>query len=268
MHDMTITGFLKAMKEIKQEEVMTHRRRISLASLRRQVEQMPAKADFLKNMKKSRASDVGIIAEIKKASPSKGDLCIDLDPETAAADFEKAGARAVSVLTESIYFKGSLADLENACKATNLPVLRKDFIIDEYQIYEAKRAGACALLLITRLLSKGQQADFTSLARELNMEPLVEISSEWEIEQALVTGAGVVGINNRNLCTLEMDSDAAIRIAPILPREIPAVAASGFSCRRDIKKAINAGIYNFLVGESIVKAKDPKAFIRSLMQDV
>lgn len=264
---MALTGFLKTIKEIKQKEVSAHRRNHPLASLRHQAEQKPAAADFLKAMAAGSPSDVGIIAEIKKASPSKGDLCVDLDPKTAAAAYEKAGARAVSVLTESVYFKGSLTDLKTACAATNLPVLRKDFIINEYQIYEAKQAGAGSVLLITTLLSKDQQADFTSLSRELGMEPLVEISSEWEIDQALLTGAQVVGINNRNLSTLEMIPDAAVRIAPILPGDILPVAASGFSCRKEIHQGISIGIYNFLVGESIVRAKDTQAFIRSLRKD-
>lgn len=261
---MAVSGFLKTMKSIKHEEVATHRRRLPFASLRRQAEQRPPGPDFLKAMAAGSPSDIGIIAEIKKASPSKGDLCVDLDPRTTAAAYEKAGARAVSVLTEPVYFKGCLADLELACSAVNLPVLRKDFIIDEYQIYEARHAGAGAVLLITTLLSRTQQADFTSLVRELGMEPLVEIASEWEIDQSLVTGARVVGINNRNLSTLKMDPDAAVRIAPVLPADIFPVAASGFSCRKDIQKAIHAGIFNFLVGESLVQAENLQTAIRAL----
>ncbi|MFU8768308.1 MAG: indole-3-glycerol phosphate synthase TrpC [Desulfotignum sp.] len=266
MHDMAIAGFLKTVKEIKKKEVAAHQRRISLASLRRQAEQVPLKTNFLAALKKSTPSDVGIIAEIKKASPSKGDLCLDLDPKVAAAAYESGGARAVSVLTESVYFKGCLADLETAFAATKLPVLRKDFIIHEYQIYEARHAGAGSVLLITTLLSKNQQAEFTSLARELGMEPLVEIASEWEIDQSLAADARMVGINNRNLSTLELDPDAAVRIAPILPREVLPVAASGIFTPQDIQQGIDAGIYNFLVGESIVRAPDPQAFIRSLTQ--
>jgi indole-3-glycerol phosphate synthase len=264
MHDMTLSGFLKTMKAIKHQEVAAHKRRLAFASLRRHAEQRPPSLDFLKAMAAGSPSDIGIIAEIKKASPSKGDLCVDLDPRTTAAAYEKAGARAVSVLTEPVYFKGSLADLEMACEAVNIPVLRKDFIIDEYQIYEARHAGASAVLLITTLLSKTQQADFTSLVRELGMEPLVEIASEWEIDQTLVTGARVVGINNRNLSNLTMDPDAAVRIAPVLPSDIVPVAASGFSCRKEIQKAVHAGIFNFLVGESLVRAENPHTAIRAL----
>ncbi len=260
-------GFLKTMVQIKQDAVAHNRRTLPLAVLRKEAEKLPAGADFYKAMAQSTPHDVGIIAEIKKASPSKKDICLDLDLLTYTRDCEKAGARAISVLTEQVYFKGSLKDLKTACTATRLPVLRKDFIISAYQIYEAKQAGAGSVLLITTLLSRNQQADYTILARELDMEPLVEVSSEWECEQALGTGARVVGINNRNLATLEVNPDTALRVVAVLPADIVPVAASGISCRQDIKNAVDAGIYNFLVGESIVRATDRKAFIHSLLQD-
>jgi indole-3-glycerol phosphate synthase/indole-3-glycerol phosphate synthase/phosphoribosylanthranilate isomerase len=264
---MALTGFLKTIREIKQEEIAAHKRRIPLSSMRQEAENSPVPPDFSDAMASGTPSDVGIIAEIKKASPSKGDLCVDLDVKKYAQIYEKAGAKAVSVLTEPVYFKGSLADLSTVCAHTGLPVLRKDFVFHEYQIYEARRAGAASVLIMTTLLSAAQQADFISLAREIRMEPLVEIASEWEMEQALKTGAMIVGINNRNLTTLEMDPAAAVRIAPLLPGEIIPVAASGFSCRADVLKGIHAGIFNFLIGESIVKSADPNAFITSLRTD-
>jgi indole-3-glycerol phosphate synthase/indole-3-glycerol phosphate synthase/phosphoribosylanthranilate isomerase len=264
---MAVTGFLKTVKEIKQEEIAARLRTIPLSSIRREAENSSAPPDFAEAMAAGTPAEVGIIAEIKKASPSKGDLCVDLNVKKYAQIYEKAGARAISVLTESVYFKGSLADLTTVCVHTGLPVLRKDFIFHEYQIYEARQAGAASVLLITTLLSPSQQADLTNLAQELNMVPLVEISSEWEMDQALKTGAAIMGINNRNLCTLDVDPDAAVRIAPLLPKEIVPVAASGFSCRTDIRKAIHAGIFNFLVGESIVRSADPESFITSLRTD-
>lgn len=264
---MAVSGFLKTVQEIKQAEIAAHRRRISLSSLRREAETLAPPPDFAAAMAAGTPSDIGILAEIKKASPSKGDLCVDLHPATYAETYETAGARAISVLTESIYFKGSLSDLKTVCAHTGLPVLRKDFIIHEYQIYEARQAGAGAVLIITTLLSPDQQADFIHLVRELNMEPLVEICSEWEMDQALKTGAKITGINNRNLSTLDVDPGAAVRIAPLLPTDIIPVAASGFSSRKEIQTGIDAGIYNFLIGESIVRAKDPDGFIRSLRTD-
>ncbi|WP_022668719.1 indole-3-glycerol phosphate synthase TrpC [Desulfospira joergensenii] len=261
---MGVSGFLKTILEIKQEEVAAGKTAIPLAILRREAEDTPIPASFEPVMAKSSPKDPGIIAEIKKASPSKGDIRPDLDPKSYAKEYTRAGARAISVLTESRYFKGSLKDLEIACSATDLPVLRKDFIISSFQIFEAKKAGASAVLLITTMLSRDQQRDFTLLTRELGMEPLVEINSEFELDQALFCGAKVVGINNRNLSTLEVDVTAAQRIAAIFPDDIIPVEASGISGRAGVEKGLENGIFNFLVGESIVRAADTRAFIRSL----
>jgi indole-3-glycerol phosphate synthase/indole-3-glycerol phosphate synthase/phosphoribosylanthranilate isomerase len=261
---MKVEGFLKTMVAIKKEEIDRHRSALPLKSVRKQAEQTKACASFLSAMQESRRDHAGIIAEIKKASPSRGDIRPDLDVDAYVKKYTKAGARAISVLTESVYFKGSLADLTLACKATDLPVLRKDFIIDEYQIFEAKQSGASAILLITTLLSPKQQSDYTSLVRDLGMEPLVEINSEWEFEQAYTSGARVVGINNRNLQTLETDPTIAKRVAKIFPEDIIPVEASGISCRKDIERGLAENIFNFLVGESIVRAKDTRAFIQSL----
>lgn len=261
---MGIDGFLKQVAEIKFRELAGLTFRIPLKTMRREAEEAPTKASFLEAMKKSSPDDIGIIAEIKKASPSKGDIRPDLDPILFADHYTEAGARAVSVLTESEFFKGSLKDLEMVCKATDLPVLRKDFIIDAYQIYEARRAGASSVLLITTLLSKDQLKDYILLARELGMEPLVEITSEKEFETAYYSGAKVVDINNRDLQTLKTDLTVSKRIAAILPDDIIPVEASGISSFKDIQTGLSFRIFNFLVGESIVRAKDTIAFIKEL----
>lgn len=263
---MKVDGFLKKMVEIKQEEIERHRSAVPLKTIRREAEQTKMPISFLSAMAKSHGKHVGIIAEIKKASPSRGEIRLDLDVESYVKKYTAAGARAISVLTEPIYFKGSLTDLETACKATDLPVLRKDFIINDYQIFEAKKAGAASILLITTLLSPKQQADYVSLVRDLGMEPLVEINSEWEFEQAYTSGARVVGINNRNLQTLKTDPTIAKRVAKIFPEDVIAVEASGISSRRDIERGLDENIFNFLVGESIVRADDTKAFIQELCQ--
>ena len=259
-------GFLRQVVEEKKQEIAAHSSRLPLTTLRRKAEQAPAPADFLSAMALGTRDAPGIIAEIKKASPSKGDIRPDLDAAAYAQAYTKAGARAVSVLTEARYFKGSLEDLKTVCRHTDLPVLRKDFIFTEYQILEAKKAGASAVLLITTLLSPAQQAEFTAMARELGMEPLVEINSEWEFEQAFQAAARVVGINNRNLATLETDPKVAGRVAKIFPDTIIAVAASGISSRADIEKGLDDRLFNFLIGESIVRAQDPGAFIRALLK--
>ncbi len=261
---MAVGGFLKKVTEVKELEVSQNRAYQSLSSLRKEAEDCPKAPDFLAGMKQSNPEDIGIIAEVKKASPSKGDICIDLDPARCAEDYTKGGARAISVLTESRYFKGSLADLETVCARSPLPVLRKDFTISDYQIYEAKKAGAASILLITTLLSPDQLKDYIQLVRELDMEPLVEITSEKEFEIAYAAGGTVMDINNRNLQTLETDLLVSKRIAAIVPDDVIPVEASGISSFADIETGLGAGMFNFLVGESIVRAKDAQAFIKSL----
>jgi len=261
---MRIEGFLKTILEIKSLEVSEAKSHIPLNVIRREAEDTEPGADFLTAMEKSSPDDIGIIAEIKKASPSKGDIKADLDPVVYAKACIKAGARAISVLTESKYFKGSLKDLETTCAITDIPVLRKDFIISSFQIYEAKKAGASSILLITTLLSKTQLKDYIHLVRELGMEPLVEITSEKEFETAYDCDAKVVDMNNRNLQTLETDLSVSKRIAKILPKGIIPVEASGISSFADIEKGISSHIFNFLVGESIVRAKDTESFIKRL----
>ena len=261
---MRVKGFLKAVLEKKSIEIKTAASHIPLNTLRREAEDTRGSANFLTAMQKSGINDIGIIAEIKKASPSKGDIKPDLDPVLYAKAYSKAGSRAISVLTESHYFKGSLKDLEDVCTATNLPVLRKDFTISSYQIYEAKKAGAASILLITTLLSRDQLKDYVTLVRELGMEPLVEITSEKEFETAYACDAKIVDINNRNLQTLKTDLTISHRIAKIIPDDIIPVEASGISSFSDIKTGLSANIFNFLVGESIVRANETEIFIKEL----
>ncbi|MFA5903487.1 MAG: indole-3-glycerol phosphate synthase TrpC [Desulfobacula sp.] len=261
---MGIDGFLKIVTASKIHEVARAKSNIPLKTIRREAEEALLKTSFFDALKKSSADDIGIIAEIKKASPSKGNIRPDLDPALFAKHYSKAGCRAISVLTESDFFKGSLKDLEIVCNNTDLPVLRKDFIIDAYQIYEAKRAGASSILLITTLLSKDQLQDFILLTRELGMEPLVEITSEKEFETAYYCGSKIVDINNRNLQTLKTDLMVSKRIAAILPTDIIPVEASGISSFKDIEKSLSFRIFNFLIGESIVRAKDTVAYIKEL----
>ncbi len=262
---MGVSGFLKEVLVVKNEEISSARASLSEAAVRRDAEQSPARPDFLAAMQKSTPENIGIIAEIKKASPSKGDICPDLDPFSMAEAYSKGGARAVSVLTEQRYFKGSLSDLKTAVTAApELPVLRKDFVISAYQIFEAKKAGASSVLLITTILSGAQLKDYIHLVRELGMEPLVEITSEKEFETAYDAGGKVMDINNRNLQTLETDLTVSKRIAAIVPDDVIPVEASGISARADIENGIQAGMVNFLVGESIVRSQDPAAFIETL----
>lgn len=265
---MAVTGFLKKVIELKKAEIEDLRSKTSLNTVRKKAEAESHKKcpDFQKALKASSPEQIGIIAEIKKASPSKGDIKTDLDPAAFAEEYTRAGACAVSVLTEKNYFKGSMADLKKARNATSLPILRKDFTISSYQIFEAKAAGANSILLITSILSKEQLDDYISLCREIHLEPLVEINSEWEFERAVLCNAKIIGINNRNLQTLKTDLSVSKRLAPFFDKNQIPVEASGISSQKDIKHGVEMGICNFLVGESIVRSDDPEKFIRHLVE--
>lgn len=261
---MALAGFIKEVVELKKKDVAQNKIDISIESLRKDAELREQGQNFQKALEQSKPGNVGIIAEIKKASPSKGDIKIDIDPAIFAEKYTKGGACAISVLTEKHYFKGCLDDLKKVRKATNLPILRKDFTISSYQIYEARAAGADSILLIASILSQDQLKDYISLAREMNMEPLVEIHSEWELEKTVFCNAKIIGINNRNLETLKTDLLVSKRAAPFFLKDQIPVAASGISSQEDIKKGLNSCFFNFLVGESIVRASDTEEFIKNL----
>ncbi len=263
---MPVKGFLKKIREIKKEEIKKISKADSFQTIRGKAEASQINKDFKKALEKSNIKKKpGIIAEIKKASPSKGNIKLDIDAGVYAKKYEQAGACAVSVLTEQFYFKGSVNDLAAASSCVSIPVLRKDFVISSFQIYESKARGAGSVLLINKLLENRQLKNYIDLARQLKMEPLVEIHSEWEIESALTAGAKIIGINNRNLETLETDLEVSKRVAPLLRKNIILVEASGISSPLDIKKGMELNIYNFLVGESIVRAENPEVFIKNLI---
>ncbi len=208
---------------------------------------------------------VNIVAEIKRASPSKGDICVDLDAAATAESYDKGGAAAVSVLTDPSFFKGSLDDLKAARAACSLPVLRKEFIIDSYQVAEAAAAGADAILLIARILTKEKLSELYGLCRDLKMDALVEIHTPQDAAMVADSGVRLVGINNRNLKSFHTDISVAMNMVSRLAPGQVAVAASGISTPDDIQKNLGAGIFNFLVGESIVRSGDPVGFIQRLM---
>jgi indole-3-glycerol phosphate synthase len=257
--------FLFDIVEHKKREVKDAKKHISESALAKDIVLSRDRRPFFNVLKKPGPSGANIIAEIKRASPSRGVICSDLDPVALAKKYEHGGAAALSVLTDKKYFKGSIEDLQQARKATHLPVLRKDFLISSYQIYESAVAGADAVLLIVRILSQQQLQDYLKLCDELKLDALVEIHSAKDIEAAVLAKAKLIGINNRNLSSFETDTHNSIKLVSLLsPDQIP-VAASGIVTRRDIEENMDAGINNFLVGESLVRAKDPSAFIRSLL---
>jgi indole-3-glycerol phosphate synthase len=235
-------------------------------TLRELALQPRARRPFIERLSRPGHSGVNIIAEIKRASPSKGLLCSNLDPAALAKSYASGGAACLSVLTDRQFFQGSSEDLTAARAATQLPVLRKDFLISACQIYESCILGADAVLLIARILSADQLSELTGICNTLGMDALVEVHSESDVTLAIGAGAKLIGINNRNLQTFHTDIATSMQLVSLLsPDQIP-VAASGIQSRQDIDYLLNAGIFNFLIGESLVRSKDPAAALETLMR--
>lgn len=211
---------------------------------------------------------VNIIAEIKRASPSKGWLSPALNVKDVAGAYTRGEAVALSVLTEASWFKGGFADLDSARQATHLPLLCKDFIVDPYQIYEARIHGADAILLISMILSLAEMCLLMGRAHDLKMACLVEVHNEAELEKALSAGAKLVGINNRNLNDFSVDLNITLRIRPLVPGGITVVSESGIRSPGDARRLTAAGVDALLVGESLVSSSDPEARIRELRGEV
>ncbi len=209
--------------------------------------------------------EMKVIAEVKRSSPSKGSLSAITDPAALAESYQKAGASVISVLTEERRFKGSLADLDAVRSRVDIPVLRKDFMVDEYQFYEARAHGADLVLLIVASLSKSQLKDFFDIATELKMAALIEVHTADELERALEISPRIVGVNSRNLKTLEVDPKAFADLIPQIPAELIRVAESGISTRSDVEFAQNSGAKAILVGEALVTSGDPDLAMRTLL---
>jgi indole-3-glycerol phosphate synthase len=215
-----------------------------------------------------RGAGLAVIAEIKRRSPSKGALApADLDPALLAKVYEEGGAACLSVLTDAEHFGGSPDDLRRARAAVDLPVLRKDFTIDDRDVCDARLMGADAVLLIAAALTDDELARFHALARELGLDALVEVHDEPELEQALAVGATLVGVNQRDLFTFEVDHDRALRMAGAMPAGVVKVAESGVRGADDARRLGDAGFDAVLVGEHLVTAADPGAAIRALRGD-
>jgi len=206
-----------------------------------------------------------IITEVKRASPSKGELAMHWDVVELARIYQENGAAAISVLTETAYFHGDPDFIPRMRPVISLPILRKDFILEPIQVYETAALGADALLLIVSLLSLGQLRALLLLSRSLGLEALVEVHTEAEMQTALAAGSRLVGINSRDLHTFKMYPDRALELAPLAPQEVTLVAASGLDSRADLERLEAAGIKAFLLGETLVTAKDPGAKLREMM---
>ena len=254
-------GFLDDIVSSTHRRIDDAKQKVSEEALEQRIASRPSAADFAAALQ---ADDVTAIAEIKRATPAKGMLAPDLDAGATAASYMQGGAAAISVLTEPEYFKGSLEDLEHATTA-GLPVLRKDFIVDPYQLLEARAAGAGSVLLIVRILDDPSLASLLKLSRSLGMEPLVEVHTEEELDRAVEVESYVIGVNHRDLETFEVDPDRTALLAPRVPPEAILVALSGVSTREEVEALGAAGARSVLIGESLVTAPDPVVKLRELL---
>ena len=245
----------------KVEELAGARARASDADVMRLAESSPFKVrDMISALDSDRVS---LIAEVKRASPSKGELTKDFAPVMTAAAYAHNGASAISVLTDEHFFRGSLAYLTALRKAVLVPILRKDFIIDPYQVYESRAAGADAILIVAAL-SDAQLSELCALTHQLGMSPLVEAHNEWEMERALRLDAKLIGINNRDLKTFHVDLATTARLANMVDDDFLLVAESGIFSAADVQKMGRLGAHAILVGEALMKAPDTVALVREL----
>jgi indole-3-glycerol phosphate synthase len=223
---------------------------------------LPQKRPFIESLKK--APTLGIIAEVKKASPSKGIICPDFDPVKIAAGYEKAGAHCISVLTDKKYFQGCNEYLLDVRKAIALPVIRKEFIIDLIQIEETNALGADAMLLIVAALDKVQLRDLYDATLGMGIDPLIEVHDPWELETAMKLDPSLIGINNRNLKTFKVDLDITLGLMRYIPESVTVISESGIENGAQALELRNARVKGLLVGESLVKLDDPSVLLREL----
>lgn len=246
----------------KRMEVAASREQRPFADVRADARAAPAPREFRRAI--GDRADVALIAEIKRSSPSAGLIREDFDPVVIADCYRAAGAAAMSVLTDERFFAGKLEYVAQARAASSVPVLRKDFIIDEYQVYEARAAGADAILLIVRILSDVQLGEYLVLARELGMAALVETHTADDVGRAVRCGADIIGVNNRDLDTLTTDLATTERLVQVIPPGRVIVSESGISSREDVERLAACGIHAILVGETLMKSDDITGAARSL----
>jgi indole-3-glycerol phosphate synthase len=262
----TKTGtILSRIVESRRAEVARRRRIVPETVLRIAAGKADAPRDFAGALERNQ---INVIAEIKKASPSAGVLRHVFEPAALARAFERAGAAALSVLTEEENFQGALAHLRDARAAVELPALRKDFIVDSYQVWEARAANADSFLLIAAAVEDAALADLLAMGRELGMEALVEVHTAEELRRALAVGARIVGVNNRNLHTLEVRVETSLELVEMIPDDHTAVSESGLRSPEDLRKLRAAGFDAFLIGESLMREAEPGAALGRLIAGV
>jgi indole-3-glycerol phosphate synthase len=254
---------LDQIVEARRGSIAHRKRSLPEAALKFAVEKAPAPRDFPEALSRDAYN---VIAELKKASPSRGVLRENYTPGTLAASLESAGAAALSVLTEEDFFSGSLGDLKEAKKATQIAILRKDFIIDPWQVLESRAAGADAFLLIAAILDDATLRELLDLGRSLKMEPLVEVHSREEIARAAAVGARIIGINNRDLRDFSVRMETSLELVEAIPEDCIAVSESGLRTHEDLARLRRAGFDAFLVGEHLMKDADPAKPLRALLE--
>lgn len=253
-------NILEEIAKKTKERIREEKRQVPLSLLKTKVKEQE-KERFLKALKKEGMS---YICEVKKASPSKGLIAPDFPYLSIAREYEEAGASAISCLTESFYFQGADRYLEEIAASVTIPVLRKDFTVDEYMIYQANVLGASAVLLICSLLDDHQLKDFYQLAKELSLDALVETHDEREMERALKAGANIIGVNNRDLKTFQVDVNNSIRLRRMAPKDVVFVSESGIRSFEDIKRLYENEVDAVLIGETLMKSPDKKAALKAL----
>src|SRR5882672_11222719 len=264
-----MSDILERILATKRTEVMAAAERTPLAAMRGAAEarrNLRDGRDFAGRLRERVATRrAAVIAEIKKASPSKGVLRADFNPAAIAASYERHGAACLSVLTDVTYFQGAPEYLQQARAATALPVLRKDFLIDPYQVYEARALGADAILLIVAALDDAQLADFEATAQALTMSVLVEVHDRAELERALRLRTPLIGINNRNLRTFATTLQTTLDLLAVIPGDRIVITESGIFAPADVQTMQAAGVHAFLVGEALMRADDPGAALAQLL---
>ncbi|MDT3679514.1 MAG: indole-3-glycerol phosphate synthase TrpC [Burkholderiaceae bacterium] len=255
------SDILERIVTVKRDELAACKRERSFIAARREAEAAvrvdPPRGFEAAMRARIWRGDPAVIAEIKQASPSKGVLRESFDPPAIARSYERHGAACLSVLTDETFFRGALSDLRAARAACALPALRKDFIVDAYQVYEARSNGADAILLIAAVLDDAQLVDFESIARDLGMDVLVEVHGTDELERALRLDTALVGINNRNLRSFDVSLDTTLSLLPLVPSGKIVVTESGIRSREDVARMRAAGVNGFLVGEAFMCAPEP-----------
>ena len=261
-----MTDILSKILQTKSEEVIAGAQQQSLQDISKRIDDLPPTKGFLQSLQTSIAErQAAVIAEVKKASPSKGIIRADFDPQNIAKSYTEAGAACLSVLTDKQYFQGDDDYIRQVRQVSDLPILRKDFMIDAWQIYQSRVLGADCILLIVAALGDAQLQELTILAHELDMDVLTEVHNEEELERALQTPTQMIGINNRNLKTFETSLDVSIRLKQQIDSDVLVISESGIHSHDHVSNLQEHGISTYLIGESFMRQQDPGKALQQIV---